>query len=160
MEGMRFGKIVGEESVDVGELLREMFEAEGTGAVGKGTGSATIGAGGAADAKVDATGVEGVDEGEGFGHFEGRVVRQHDAAGADADALGASGDLGDQDLGGGAGEGSGVVVLGQPIAGVTESVGGLGKFKGLGQGLLDSVPLANRNLIENSELHVVPPGRR
>ena len=39
-----------------------------------------------------------------LGDHERRVVRQHDPAGADADRLGAAGDVGDHDRGRGAGD--------------------------------------------------------
>ncbi len=73
-----------------------------------------IGAGGAAQPQVDAAGKQRRQRRELLGHLQRRVVGQHDAAGADADARGAAGDVADQHRGGGAGDARHVVVLGQP----------------------------------------------
>ena len=73
-----------------------------------------IGAGGAAQPQVDAAGKQRRQRRELLGHLQRRVIGQHDAAGADADARGPAGDVADQHRGGGAGDARHVVVLGQP----------------------------------------------
>ena len=55
-----------------------------------------------------------------LGDHVGRVVRQHDAAGADADRLRAGGDVGDHDRGRGARDAGHVVVLGDPEAAIAQ----------------------------------------
>ena len=146
-------EVVGEPAVEVEELFGEVVDAEGAGSVDEGAGGATVAAGCAADAEVDAVGELGGDGAEVFGDFEAAVVGEHDAAGADADVLGAGGDLGDEDFGGGAGEGAGVVVLGEPVAGVAESVAGFGELEGFGDGLGGAAAGADGDLVEHAEPH-------
>jgi hypothetical protein len=75
-----------------------------------------VGAGRAAQAQVDAAGVQLGQGAEGLGHHQRRVVGQHHAAGADADALGAAGDVAHQHGRGRGGDADHVVVLGHPVA--------------------------------------------
>jgi len=91
-----------------------------------------IAAGGAAEAEVDAAGVDGCEGAELFGDDERGVVGEHDAAAADADGAGGSGDVADEHGGGGAGEAGDAVVLGEPEAGVTELLGVAGEVDGAG----------------------------
>jgi hypothetical protein len=79
-----------------------------------------VGARCAAQPQVDATGVELGQRAKGLGHDQRRVVGQHDAARADADALRAPGDVAHQHGGGRTGDAGHVVVLGQPVAGEAE----------------------------------------
>ena len=85
-------------------------------------GGAPVGAGGAAEAEVDAAGGDGFEHAELLGDLQAGIVRQHDAGAADADAVGGGGDGADEDFGGGAGLAVGVVVLGDPVAGVAEGL--------------------------------------
>jgi hypothetical protein len=73
-----------------------------------------------AESEIDPTRVERLEQGEGLGDLEGRVVRQHHAARAKPDPLGLGGDVGNHDLGCGAGQSARVVVLGIPNADITE----------------------------------------
>jgi hypothetical protein len=57
-----------------------------------------------------------------LGDHDGRVVGQHDAAGADADALRPFGNMADDDRGGRAGDAGDVVVLGDPEAPVAPTL--------------------------------------
>ena len=77
----------------------------------------------AAEPEIDAPGKERLEHLEALGHHERRMVGQHDAAGADADALGRRGDLPDHDVGRGACDRRQVMVLGDPVARVAEKVG-------------------------------------
>ena len=56
-------------------------------------GGALVGARGAAEPEVDASGVQRFERAELFGDYQRRMVRQHDAAGADADRLRAGRDV-------------------------------------------------------------------
>ena len=90
--------------------------------------SQAVGAGRAAEAEVDAAGMQRLQQAEGLGDLERRVVGQHDPAGADAQMVGAAGDVADHDLGGAAGQAGGVVVFGEPEAVVAEAVGQHGEI--------------------------------
>jgi len=76
-------------------------------------------------------------------------VRQHDAAGADADAAGGSGGAGDEDLGCGAGEQVHGVVLGVPEARVAERVNVLGEGEGVGESVGGCEAGGDGGLVEN-----------
>ena len=134
-EGMLGRKLVHEEPGEIEELVGVVFDAETAGAVGKRDGGAAITAGRTANAKVDAAGMKRLQHTEGLGDFEWAVVAEHDAAGADADAFGASGDFGDQDLGRGGREAAGAVMFGEPVAFVAELVGEFREFQRLSDGL-------------------------
>ena len=82
-----------------------------------------VGARRAAQAEVDAARIQRRQRAELLGDLQRRVVGQHDAARADADPRGAAGDVADQHRGGGAGDARHVVVLGQPVALVTQRLG-------------------------------------
>ena len=88
---------------------------------------APVGARRAPEPQVDAAGRDGVEHAELLRHLEGRVVRQHDAGAADADALGDGGDGRHQDLGRGADDGVVAVMLGDPEAVVAQRLAVLGE---------------------------------
>jgi len=88
-----------------------------------------------ADAEVDAVGIEGVECAKGFGDLERRVVRQHDAPGAEPDARGCRADAGEHDLGCGAGEEVHGMVLGHPEAVEAEGLDMPGERDGVLEGL-------------------------
>lgn len=71
---------------------------------------------GAAEAKVDATGIQGFQGAELLGDLQWCVVRQHDAAGADTNALSAARQIPHDDRSGRAGDAGHVVVLCDPVA--------------------------------------------
>ena len=102
----------------LGPLVGQRVEREG---------GAPVRARRAAEPEVDAAGRQGVEHAEHLGHLERRVVRQHDAGAADADALGRGGDRGDQDLRRGADDGVVVVMLGHPEAVVAQRLAVLGE---------------------------------
>ncbi len=112
---------------DVVEVLRELLDvgvvpARRAAQRDRGDG---VGAGRPADAEVDAAGVRGLQQCELFGDGKRRVVGQHDAARADPDLRGVCGQMGDQHWRAGGRHRGHVVVLGHPVAGVAQSVGGL-----------------------------------
>ncbi len=94
-----------------------------------------VGAGRAAEAKVDAAGMERGERAELLGNDQRRVVGQHDAAGADADGRGAGGDMADDDGGRGAGDARHVVMLGEPVAVVAEPLGMAGEIERVPQAI-------------------------
>ena len=63
------------------------------------------------------------------------MVRQHDAAGTDADRLGAFGHVADNDGGRRAGDTDHVVVLRQPVAAIAPGLGMLGEVAGASNGI-------------------------
>ena len=124
-----------EKGAELGELLGEVVALDCFAVAAEGVGFELAAAGSAADAEVDAVGEHCVECAEDFGYFERGVVRQHDAAGADADAAGRGGGAGDEDLGRGAGEQVHGVVLGVPEARVAELVDVLGEREGVVEGV-------------------------
>ena len=90
----------------------------------------------AAEAHVDAAGRQGVEHAKDLGHFEWRIVRQHDAGAADADPLGGGGDRGHHDLRCGADDGRMVMVLRHPEALVTQRLAVFGERHRVADGLV------------------------
>ena len=82
-----------------------------------------IGAGGPSEAEIDAARKQPRQRAELFGDHIGRVVGQHDAAGADADRCGALGNMGQHDGGRRTGDARHVVVLGHPDPPVSPALG-------------------------------------
>ena len=70
-----------------------------------------------------------------LGDLQRRVVRQHHAAGADAQVLGRRRDLPDHDVGRRARDVRHVVMLGDPVAGVAQPVGEAGEIDAVAQRL-------------------------
>ena len=101
----------------------------------QGAGGGLVGAGRAAEAEVDAAREQRFEGAELLGDYQRCVVRQHDAAGADTDARGGAGHVGNHDCGGGAGDAGHVVVLGEPVTGVARPVGQLRQFARVAQGV-------------------------
>ena len=77
------------------------------------------------------------------------VVRQHDAAGAEADAACAMGDMGQGDGGGGAGDPWHVVVLGHPVARIAQRLGMAGEVGGIAQRLAGVATFGHGREVEN-----------
>ncbi len=92
---------------------------------------AAVGARCATEPEIDAAGRERIEHAEHFGHFERRIVRQHDAGAADADAFGRGGDGRHHDLRRCADDGRMVVVLGDPEAFVAQRLAMLGQGDGV-----------------------------
>ena len=124
--------------------------------VGRGVereGGAPVRARRAAEPEIDAARRQGVEHAEHLGHFERRVVRQHDAGAADPDALGGGGDRGDHDLRRGADDGRMVVVLGDPEAVVAQRLAVLGEGNGVADRLILRTAGDGDRLIENGKTH-------
>jgi hypothetical protein len=140
-----------EEGAELGELLGEVVGDGGVAGAAQGVGLKLAAAGGAADAEVDAVGEHGVKGAEDLGDFERGVVREHDAAGAEADARGFGCGAGNEDLGRGAGEQVHGVMLGVPEARVAEGVGVAGEREGVGDGVGGTDACGHRGLVEDGE---------
>ena len=104
-------------------------------AAAQGAHGVAVTAGSAAQAKVDAAGVECFERAIGFGNAQGRMVEQHDATRADTQVLRMGGGAADQDFGDGRGDGGHAVVLGIPEARIAQRIGGLGEPDGFGHRL-------------------------
>ncbi len=110
-----------------------------------------VGAGRPAEAEIDAAGKERFERAELLGDDQRGVVRQHDAAGADADGLRRGGELADDDGGGGAGDADHVVMLGDPVAGVAEGFRMAGEVDRGAQRIARLLPFAHGNEVENGD---------
>jgi len=104
-----------------------------------------------AESEVDAIGEEGFQRTELLGHHERRMVRQHDAAGADADGRGSTRDMSDDDSRGRAGNARNVVVFGQPEALVAPALGVARQIEAVDEGLGGGATGGDRREIENGE---------
>lgn len=81
------------------------------------------------------------------------MVRQHDAAGTDADLFRARGDMLDDEGGGGAGDAAHAVMLGEPEALVAMGFRLLRKAAGIGERLGDGAAFDDRGQVENGKGH-------
>ncbi len=82
----------------------------------------TVGAGGAAETKVDPAGKQRFQHLEALGHHQRRVIGQHHPAGADTEVLRHRRDLPDHHVGRRARDGGEVVMFGEPVAGIAEPI--------------------------------------
>ena len=140
-----------EEGDELGELVGEVVLLRAGASAAEGSGLDGAAARSAANAEIDAVGIEGFEGGKDFSHLEGGVVRQHDAAGAEANVAGFSADAGEHDLGRGTGEGVHGVVLGHPEAMEAEGVDVAGERDGVGQGLRGRGAARNGRLVEDGK---------
>ena len=148
--GVGGGKLVAQEG---DRLLDEGVDGVGVddAALVEGCGRAHVPAGGAAQAHVDATGVEGGQGGEALGHLERAVVHGHDAARAHPDAVGGVQDVHHEQVGRRGQEGAGAVVLGQPEAVVAGLLQAAPQADEVPQGSTNVSPLEERNLLEDAD---------
>ena len=108
-----------------------------------------VGARRAAEAQVDAAGVNGGERAELFSDDQWRMVWQHDAAGADAQRLGTRCDIPNQHRGCRAGHAVHVVMLGDPEAVVAERLGVLREVKRVAQRLGCVAAFNDRRKVED-----------
>ena len=94
-----------------------------------------IGAGCAAQPKVDAVRIERGQCSELFGNHQRCVVGQHDAPRTDANGRCSRGDMPDDHRGRGTGNARHIVMLGQPVAGKAPSFSMLRQIERIGQGV-------------------------
>ena len=88
-----------EKAQQVGNLVREMLDAERPRPVLQGDCGQLVAARGAADAEIDPAGIERLQHAELLGHFQRAVMAQHDPARADPDMAGLGRDPRHHDLG-------------------------------------------------------------
>jgi hypothetical protein len=112
-----------------------VLDAQRAGPVGQRARRALIAARRPADAEIDPTREQRLQHPELLRDLQRTVVIQHDAAGADANARRAGGDVPDEDLGTGAGEPRRRMMLGEPVAVVAEPVTDLGELERLADGV-------------------------
>jgi hypothetical protein len=103
------------------------------------------------EAQVDAAGRDRFEGGELLRDDEGRMVRQHHAAGADPDARRACGGGGDQHGRGGRRDSRHVVVLREPVAAVAQIIGALCQSQRGGDRLRAGLAGTDGNEVENRE---------
>ncbi len=158
--GVAVGEVVVQEARQLHELLREVVRAlvEPLRAA-QGGGGGAVGAGGPAEAEVDTAGGHGLQRAELFGDDERGVVGQHDAAGAEPDALGAGGSVGQDHGRRGGGDAGHGVVLGDPVAVEAAALGELGDLDTGPQGLGRGAALAHRHEVKDREGHGCRPLR-
>ena len=89
----------------------------------------TIGARRATESQIDPSREQRLESPELLGDHERRMVREHDAAGADPDARGAGCDMCDHHGGRRTGDPDHVVVLGEPVAVIAEPLGVPGQIE-------------------------------
>src|SRR6185437_13049043 len=116
------GKIAVEEGEQLADLIGKIVEYLGVAVALERQRLHGAAAGSAADAEIDSPGVERVERAKDLRHLERSVVRQHDAAGAEANLLRLRADAGEQDLGSGTGEGVHGMMLGHPEPLITEDI--------------------------------------
>ena len=126
----------------IGDLVREMLDAERPRPVLQGDRGQLVAARRAADAEVDAAGIERLQHAELLGHLERAVMAQHDPARADADMPGLGRHQRHHDLGRAAGEPGRSVVLGQPVAAIAEPIGMAGQLDGFKERVARGHPAA------------------
>lgn len=140
---------------DVGEQLRELLgevvRASLTLVALQGPGGERVAAGRTAEPEVDAIRAQRRQHAKGLGDFQGAVVRQHDAAAANANAGGGEADRPDERFRAHAGQHARAVMLGDPVAGIPEPIGGACQVDGVPQGLPGSHPVRDGRLVEHAE---------
>jgi hypothetical protein len=136
---------------DVAHLLGKGLEGQRAGAVLERARRTAVGAGGAADAEVDAPGEERLQHAKVLGDLQRAVVREHHATGAHTDAGRLRGHLADEDFRRGAGEAAAGMVLGEPVAVIAEAVGGARELERVVHGVRGRAAGRNRRLIEDAQ---------
>ena len=116
----------------------------------------SVGAGRASQPEVDAAGKQRFQRAELLGDHQRRVIRQHDAARADADPPGCGRHLADHHRGGGARDARHVVVLRQPVALEAERVGVARERQRAAQRLAHVAAGRHMGKIEDRQLHRRP----
>ena len=104
-----------------------------------------------AEAEVDPPGIEAAQHAERLRDLERAVVRQHDAAAPHAQAGGRGRDRADQHLGARAGQHGCAVVLGDPVAVISELVGPAREIDRVAERVPAGRALRDRRLIQNAQ---------
>ena len=107
--------------------------------------------GGTAKTKVDASGMQRRERAELFGDQQRRVIRQHDAARADADRAGGHGDMGQSHCRRRAGDSRHVMVFGHPVAPEAQRLHMTGEVDRIAQRLAGVTAFGNGRKIEDGQ---------
>ena len=135
----------GLEEMTVGELVRKKASTSAS-CAGKSPAPEPRASGGARErlsgrcrervrSQIDPVRMQGFQDAEGLHYFQGRMIGEHDAARADADARGGARYMPNQDFRGRAGYAGHIVMLGQPEASVAKAVSQPRQVNGVPQGL-------------------------
>ena len=139
-----------QQSLQLGDIAREVFfglhPVTAQGAHGQ-----WVGARGAAQAQVDAAGVELGQRAKGLCYHQRRMVGQHDAARAHPDAFGSPGQMPHQHGGSRTGDALHIVVLGDPVAHKAQTLGVLHCLARHVQGLGDGMALAHGHQVKHGQ---------
>ena len=130
---MVIGETAIEEAQQLVQLSWKIVGAEGLARTPQRQRGERIRARSSAEPEIDAAGMKRFEHAERFGHFQRRMVGQHHAARADADAPGHCGHMADHHLGHGAGDERRVVMLGKPVPRVAQRVGKLRQVERVAQ---------------------------
>ena len=155
---VRFGRLEVADQLDdiLGKLVDAALQVPAHGAGGD-----LIRPGRPAEAQLDPPRMQRGEGAELLGDQQRRVVRQHDAAGADPDRAGAGRDMGQRHRGGGAGDAGQIVVLGHPEAPVAERLDMPRQVERIAQRLTGIAAFGDRREIENGERNhriiIAPP---
>src|SRR5690242_12541577 len=103
-------------------------------------------------AKIDSPGIKCGQRSKLFRNHQRRMVRQHDSARPDTDALGPTGDMTNHHRGRGAGDSGKVVMFRQPIAVITPALGMLGEIEGVAKGERRVATLNDRRQVEKGKM--------
>ena len=140
-----------EEPEQLAERLGEVLDRERVGAPPERGCGDLVGARCAPDPEIDAARMEPYERPELLGDDERRVVRQHHAARPDPDRGGRGGQLGGQHRRRRAGDPGHVVVLGDPVAVISEALDVPHELDGVPQGLAGLGALGDDGEIEDRE---------
>jgi len=104
-----------------------------------------------AKAEIEAAGIQGIDQAELLNGGQGGAVPHLDRAGSDPDRRGRGGRQGQDDGRGGSGDAGVEVVLGKPVPGVAEALGGLRQVDAVAKRLGGGGTRADRHQVEDGE---------
>ncbi len=142
---------IAEQGRDLGELIGEaLVRVDGT-AVEQHAGGARVATRSAAHPEIDAARIHGLEHLELLGDFEGRVIGQHDASGAQPDMLRLGTEPCQQDLRARIGQPVQGVMLRAPVAMIAQPVGELGQLDGPLDGLGRRRGADDGRLVEDRE---------
>ncbi|MPN03759.1 hypothetical protein SDC9_150993 [bioreactor metagenome] len=122
-----------EPGLEFDDILRKGIGTVDADVATQGACGALIGAGGTAQAEIDAAGVEGLECAELLCNHQRCVIGQHDAAGTDPDGGCGGCNVTNDHRSGCAGDTRHVVMLGQPVAVIAKVLGVTGEITGVAQ---------------------------
>ena len=138
-----------EQRLQFEDVVRKILGAGGVAA--QGAQRLLVGPRRAAEAEIDAAGIERFQRAELFGDDDRRMIGQHDSARADPHRLRAGRDKADRHRGRRAGDSHHVVMLGEPVATIAPKLGVPGEVERTAQRLRRRRSQRHRREIENRE---------